>query len=144
MPNLAELAQAIVSVEGPVNLEEIARRVASCCGKEKAGSRIINATHQALKFAQSRGADLVTDDSEFWYTKAQGEEPPVRDRSTESGSTVKAANISLLEIRAAFKIARADNAGGADEDLVRIVAKLLGFKRVGPDLQDRISMGIDS
>jgi hypothetical protein len=144
LPNLAELAQAIVSVEGPINLEEIARRVASCCGKEKAGSRIVNATHQALKYAQSRGADLIAEDSEFWYTKAQSEEPPVRDRSAEVGSTVKAANISLLEIRAAFQIARADNAGGADEHLVRIVAKLLGFKRVGPDLYERISNGIPS
>jgi len=142
LPNLSELAQAIVTVEGPINLEEIARRVASCCGKEKAGSRIINASHQALKFAQSRGVDLISDDSEFWYTKSQSDEPPVRDRSAESGPITKAANISLLEIRAAFKIARADNAGGDDEDLVRIVARLLGFKRVGPELQERISMGI--
>jgi hypothetical protein len=143
LPNLAELAQAIVSVEGPINLDEVARRVASCCGKEKAGSRIVNATHEALKFAQSRGADLISDDSEFWFTKPQGDNPPVRDRSAESGATTKAVNISLLEIRAALSIARADNAGGNDADLVRIVAKLLGFKRVGPDLQERITRGLD-
>lgn len=139
---LSELALMIVGVEGPIHLEEIARRVATCFGKEKAGSRIVTSSHQALKLAQSSGADLITDDTEFWYTKGQCEAPPVRDRSAESGSIVKAANISLLEIRAALKIAREDNAGGGDDDLVRIVARLMGFKRVGPDLQERIALGL--
>ena len=139
---LAELAQKIVAVEGPIHLEEVARRIAACFGKEKAGSRIVTASHKALKTAQSRGADLVTDDTEFWYTKSQAENPPVRDRSAEAGSTLRADNISHLEIRAALKIAREDNAGGNDDDLVRIVAKLFGFKRVGPELQEKIASGL--
>ena len=66
----------------------------------------------------------------------------MRDRSEVSGATIKADNISLLEIRAAFKIARDDNAGGDDADLVRTVARLMGFKRVGSDLQARIAAGL--
>src|ERR1700722_16005121 len=46
----------------------------------------------------------------------------------------KAANISLLEIRAAIQIAREDNAGGDDAELIRTAARLLGFRRVGSDL----------
>jgi len=138
---LANLARKIVDAEGPIHVEEIARRVASCFGKEKAGSRILTATETALSVARSGSADLLTDGI-FWYTRGQSDTPPVRDRSAESGATLKAACISILEIQAAFKIAREDNAGGEDEELVRTVARLLGFKRVGVDLQTRLAEGL--
>ena len=70
--------------------------------------------------------------------------PPVRDRSAESGATLKAANISMLEIEAALRIARDDNAGGADPDLIRSAARLLGFRRVGSDLQERLAAGLSA
>jgi len=138
---LADLAGKIVSAEGPIHEEEVARRVATCFGKEKAGSRILTATRAALSKAKSGNNDLLTD-GVFWYTRGQADTPPVRDRSAETGATLKAETISVLEIKAAFKIARDDNAGGADEDLVRTVARLLGFKRVGADLQARIAEGL--
>jgi hypothetical protein len=138
---LANLARKIVDAEGPIHVEEIARRVASCFGQEKVGSRILTATPAALSLARSRNIDLLSD-SIFWYTRGQADAPPVRDRSAESGATLKASSISMLEIQAAFKIARDDNAGGDDDDLVRTVARLLGFKRVGPDLQARIAEGL--
>jgi hypothetical protein len=47
-----------------------------------------------------------------------------------------------VEIQAAPRIAREDNAGGDDADLVRTAARLLGFRRVGPDPQARISSGL--
>ncbi len=138
---LANLARRIVDAEGPIHVEEIARRVASCFGKEKAGSRILTATESALSVARSGSADLLTDGI-FWYTRGRSDAPAVRDRSAESGATIKAACISILEIQAAFMIAREDNAGGEDEELVRTVARLLGFKRVGADLQARLAEGL--
>jgi len=138
---LANLARWIVDAEGPIHVEEIARRVASCFGKEKAGSRILTATESALSVARKGSADLLTD-GQFWYTRGQSDAPPVRDRSAESGATLKAACISILEIQAAFKIAREDNGGGENEELIRTVARLLGFKRVGADLQARLAEGL--
>jgi hypothetical protein len=138
---LAELARKIVDTEGPIHEEEIARRVAACFGKEKAGSRILTATRAALSRARSGNSDMLTD-GVFWYTQNQADAPPVRDRSAETGTIVKAESISVLEIREAFKIARSDNAGGEDDDLIRTVARMLGFKRVGPDLQARIAEGL--
>lgn len=140
---LADLVQKIVAAEGPIHTEEAARRIASSFGKEKAGSRILSATKSALSHAQARNGDLLSDGI-FWFTRGHAEAPPVRDRSAEAGPTLKAASISMLEIEAALQIARDDNAGGADADLVRTVARLLGFKRVGPDLQARIASGIAS
>lgn len=139
---LADLAKRIVCAEGPIHVEEAARRIASCFGKERVGARILSATKSALSRAQSGDAEFLTDGI-FWYTRQQSEAPPVRDRGTESGATLKAANISMLEVRAAIAIARDDNGGGEDAELVRTAARLLGFKRVGTDLQARIASGLD-
>lgn len=138
---LVHLVREIVEAEGPIHVEEIARRVAACFNRDKAGSRILAVTRKALTNAQSSGADMLTDGG-FYYTRAQADAPPVRDRSAETGATIKADSISLLEIAAAFKIARDDNVGGDGSDLVRSVARLMGFRRVGPDLQARISAGL--
>jgi hypothetical protein len=138
---LDELVRVIVEAEGPVHLDEIARRVAVSFGKEKAGARIVASTRTALASLRSRDAFILCD-ADFWFNEAQAKSLPVRDRSAETGATLKAASISLLEIREALRIAREDNAGGDDEDLIRSAARLLGFKRVGPDLRDRILQGL--
>lgn len=138
---LAELATRIVEAEGPIHQDEAARRIAASFGKEKAGSRIMAATLSALKTGQRQSDDLLNDGT-FWFTRAQANQPPVRDRSAESGATLKAASISMLEIEAALRIARDDNAGGDGPELVRTAARLLGFRRVGPDLQARIAAGL--
>ena len=135
---LSSLAIRIVKAEGPLHIDEIARRIAACFKKEKAGSRIMSATSSALALAKD---DLLSDE-DFWFTREQAENPPVRDRSAEAGATLKAAYLSMSEIRAALQIARADNAGGDDADLVRTAARLLGYRRVGPDLQARITRGL--
>jgi hypothetical protein len=47
-----------------------------------------------------------------------------------------------LEVMAALKIAQVDNAGGEDAELIRSAGRLLGFKRVGPELQERLAAGL--
>ena len=138
---LAGLAARIVQEEGPIHVDEAARRLASCFGKEKAGSRIVAVTKNALAAAQARDGALLSDGT-FWYTQAQANDTPVRDRSNETGATLKAASMSMLEVRAALRIARMDNAGGADAELVRSAARLLGFRRVGVELQERLAAGL--
>ncbi len=138
---LTQLALAIVQLEGPVHVEEVARRVSASFGKEKAGSRIIGVTRAALQKLNGSSGTLRAED-DFWFTEEQAKATPVRDRSAEAGATLKAASISMLEIRAAVKLARDDNAGGDDEDLIRSAARLLGFRRVGPELHDRIAKGL--
>jgi hypothetical protein len=140
---LAELAGKIVYAEGPIHFEEAARRLASAFGKEKAGKRIVAATTMALSKAQA-GDSLLRCDGNFWFTTEQAESPPVRDRSNEEGATLKASNISMLEIKAVLRIANEDNAGGETADLVRAAARLLGFRRVGADLQARLVAGLET
>lgn len=135
---LATTLIKIIEIEGPIHVEEAARRLASCFGKEKAGSRIVSATRDALRHARGMRPDLQKDD-DFWYTKSQFEKPVIRNREEEIGTVLKADYISVIEIKAALEFGREQNAGGSDEELVRSAARLMGFKRVGPDLQARIS-----
>jgi hypothetical protein len=140
---LAELVMRIVREEGPIHVEEVARRVGACFGKEKAGVRIASITKSALQNAKRQFADLLSDDL-FWFTRTHVDNPPVRDRCNETGATLKAASISMLEVMAALKIASEDNAGGEDSELIRSAARLLGFKRVGADLQARMASGLSA
>lgn len=138
---LGPLALKIVESEGPISADEVARRIAACFGREKAGRRILAVTRQALNSQRRIASHLHTDD-DFWFVTAQRDAPPVRDRSAENGATLKADAISMLEIRAALAIARDDNAGGTDADLIRVAARLLGYRRVGSDLQARLAQGL--
>jgi hypothetical protein len=138
LPVLAELVWKIVEAEGPIHIDEAARRVSASYGKEKAGARIIKATRRALLLAQNKYSDLTSEDN-FWFTRDQSISPPVRDRSAESGATLKATAISKLEIREALRLAREDNAGGDDAELIRSAARMMGFKRVGSDLHAQIA-----
>jgi hypothetical protein len=140
---LARLAISIVEAEGPIHVDEVARRIATSFGRDRAGSRIFSATKTALTHARGISPDLVTEDF-FWFTRRQLQYPPVRDRTNEEGATLKASSISLREIRAALNIAREDNAGGDDADLIRSAARLLGFRRVGSELQARLAHGLES
>lgn len=140
---LSDLAKRIVVAEGPIHLEEAARRLAACFGKEKAGSRILTATRSALVQARSSDQNILSDE-DFWFTREHSDAPPVRDRSAETGATLKSTSISMLEIKAALRIARDDNAGGSDADLIRTAARLLGFRRVGSDLQARLAAGLSA
>ena len=138
---LARLADRIVRFEGPIHADEVARRIAASFGKEQAGARIATATRAALAEAARRDKDLVVAD-DFWMTKAQLAQPAVRDRSAEAGSTRNAEYLSLPEIRAALDLARADNAGGSDAELIRAAARLLGYKVVRSGLQARLAEGL--
>ena len=139
---LAELVERIVELEGPIHQEEVARRVADAFGKERAGARINKITVKALRKARQY-SQVLRDGDEFWFTLEQQKSPPVRNRSSEQGPILKARNISLIEIRSALEIARQDNAGGYNDDLIRSAAQLLGFKRVGPDLKARLETGLE-
>lgn len=108
MAELQLLAQRIVEHEGPINAEEVARRISACFGRERAGNRILNVTMRALGALVNRSA--IAFDDGFYLTDEQLNAPPVRDRSDETGATLKASSISLLEIRAALRIAQDDNA----------------------------------
>jgi very-short-patch-repair endonuclease len=143
-PALLESAVArIVAIEGPIHEEEIARRMAACFGKERAGGRIVSTVFAALMRASRKDPKLSTE-GRFWFTHEQREAPVVRDRSQEEGPILKAERISLFEMQAALERARNENGGGTDAELIRAAARYLGFRRVGTDLQQRAQQALSA
>jgi hypothetical protein len=140
--HLVPIVLEVIAQEGPVHVEEIARRVAAAFGKKGLGSRIVTATRHALAAAKRADAELLHDGEEFWSTRTQSDAPPVRDRSGCGPATFRIDAVSMSELQAAVRLAREDNPGGDDAELVRAAARLLGFRRVGPDVQARISRSL--
>jgi hypothetical protein len=134
---LADLVVRIVDVEGPIHIEEVARRISAAFGKNRLGSRIAEATERAVRHALSRDTGL-TRDGRFLVTTSQRADVPVRDRSAETGSILKASYLPPMEIEAAARRLLAESGNMPPQDLTRAVARLLGFQRVGPDLADAI------
>ena len=135
---LADLVVRIVAIEGPIHIDEIARRITTAFGKTKAGSRIVEATGRAVRLALRKDPTLMQD-GHFLLTQAQSAAPPVRDRSAETGSLLKAAYIAPCEIAAATALVRQESGDVSGDDLIRAIARLLGFLRVGSDLSTVIA-----
>ncbi len=141
---LAELVFRIVHMEGPIHQDEVARRLATSFGKERTGGRISDAASRALRLAKRGNESELLSDGQFWFTAQQAEAPPIRDRSREIGTLLKAAYIAPMEIAAALDAAQNDGAGASEDDLVRGAINLMGFKRSGPELTARFKEILNS
>jgi very-short-patch-repair endonuclease len=139
----ADLVRQIVEIEGPILNEEVARRVSAAFGKARTGRRIIKATQRALSAAVHTSQGQMKRDGSFWMTAAQAENPPVRDRSAETGPTVKADALPPFEIRACAKLLASESGAMEPDEMVRAVARTLGFQRVGQDLAAAIQSALD-
>ena len=64
--------------------------------------------------------------------------PPVRDRSRETGTILKANYLPPLEIKAAAEQIQKESGEIEVDEMIRAVARLVGFQRVGPDLFEAI------
>lgn len=138
---IVEALRQIVDVEGPIHIEELARRYASAHGKSRVGNRILEAVKNGVKNAVKNEYFQCKD--EFVATEGQIEKTPVRDRSKESGSTVKPDYISNWEIVACARLASHECGEMSKDELCKTISKIFGFKRSGSDLQDRIGSVLD-
>ena len=131
---LASVVRKVVDVEGPVHLELVARRVADAFGKGRTGTRILEATRKALQFARRDAPGDLLEKDGFWLTSAQSASVPVRNRSEVDGVN-KPAHLPPMEIVAAADWIERESGRVDTKELVREVARLLGFKRTGAELQ---------
>lgn len=137
--SLVETVEQIIVDEGPIHTEEIARRLAAAFGKKKAGKRILEKTREVLRITKPRSELGLVSESDFWWTKEQSEKMPVRDRSETTGTILKAQYIAPAEIQAAAVLIIKESGKVEREELIKSVGHLLGFKRIGSDLYQRIS-----
>ena len=138
---LADLVAKIVAIEGPIHIDEVARRITSAFGRSRAGSRIVDATAVAVRHALHHSLTL-TRDGPILMTLAQAAAPPVRDRSAEPASLINAALLPPCEIAAAAALVRRESGDVSADELTRAIARLLGFRRVGNELSTVIAAAI--
>lgn len=138
---MSDIVSKIVQFEGPIHSDEVARRVASLWGKDRTGSRISAAVDTALKFAGRSGA--ILEENEFWFTPAQRDDCPIRDRATAIASVQKAEMLPPLEIRAAVFQALKQNGSIGRDEITTAVTRMLGFQRTGPDLRGVVLAVVD-
>jgi hypothetical protein len=135
---IGDLIVKIVEIEGPIHIDELARRISTAFGKTRTGTRIVEATMRALRAVTKRPESELRQSGQFVETFGQVEAPPVRDRREESGGVLKAEYLPPMEIAAAAERIRIESGVMTPEETTKAVARLLGFQRVGPDLAEKI------
>jgi len=135
---IGELILKIVEIEGPIHVDELARRISTAFGKARTGARIVEATTRALRALHKRPESVLVQVGAFVLTQGQNTAPPLRDRRAETGGVLKAEYLPPMEIAAAAGRIRIDSGVMTPEETTKAVARLLGFQRVGPDLAETI------
>ena len=133
----------MVEAEGPVHVSLVVRRIADAFGLGRVGRRIQEATQYALQHAQREAPAELLERDGFWLTRQQDADVPVRNRSGVAG-VGKATVLPPMEIVAAADWIERECGRVDDEELVREIARLLGFKRAGAELRRVITGTLDA
>jgi very-short-patch-repair endonuclease len=137
---LAEIVRQVVSIEGPIHMDEIVARVRSLWGLQRAGNRIQAAVARAVTACIRSGA--VAKEGSFY--SLPGATVQVRDRSaTISPSLRRPEMLPPPELRVAALSVIERNYGAAREEVVTIVSRLLGFKATGAQLRATIQQSVE-
>ncbi len=136
---LKELVKQIVACEGPIHIDEVAKRVASCHSLDRAGARIKRVTEIAL-----RNSNSLKNDGLFWRL-AVGDDLEVRDRSQVTSVSLKSAEfLPPQEIDLALRQIIKGGVRVQESELIQHTAKMFGFLRCGPDLKKAITLVLAS
>ena len=140
-PELAALAARVVRDEGPIHVEEVARRVRQAFALNRTGHRILDAISAALEWAERR--DLVIREGAFWSPSDRGLSMP-RYRREAASPLRRADRIAPYEYRLAINAVLRACAGAARPGLIAEVARVLGFERTGNGLDRAVSTELDA
>jgi hypothetical protein len=129
----------IVQTEGPVHFDEVAKRITDAAGIAKLGSRIRYTLTQALDQAQDEHKVVVKGDF-LWALEMQT--AIVRDRSKLPASYKKLSLVAPEEIQEAIRQVVGDSIMISEQELVPLVARLLGFSRVTDEMKQQLSEAV--
>lgn len=134
----------IIEKEGPIHLEELARRYANSHGR-KATEKVVQEVERHVRaMARVAGTRVVFEDP-FVMTPEQRDAPPVRRRgdSLLPGTLQKADMLPHREVDAAILLAIANNGPMTIDELVRATAYVFGFQKAGSLIAAAIRKRID-
>lgn len=140
--DLARCGARIVETEGPVHIDEVAKRLSRLWGYQRTGSRINAAVKSAADRAERRNTIQYVDGAarQFLDLRDRTEKAGVRDRSGVRSSTLrKFEMLPPMEIRQGILAAVERNIGINAADCAREVSRMLGFKSLGADLRECVA-----
>ncbi len=138
---LAMAIERVVSNEGPVHEDIIIRRVRGAWGVGRAGNRIRTTFHEVFTELAARGV-LVRDRDGFLSLKGK-EVGPVRvpvDGQPETERAIE--HVALSEIAQAVLYVVREAKAVEQEELVRHIARVFGWRRTGDGIVARIGDAI--
>lgn len=133
---LDEIVTEIVKNEGPIHIKETARRVAEFWGMKKTGKKVLKIVENLIRYSES-----VKRNGDFLW-REEMKTPPIRRcnkdeffRPIEYVCLEEIAKAAFLVVKKEYCISKAD--------LIKQVAKILGYDRAGDNMQNRIEKGIE-
>ena len=132
---LADWLVEIVDLEGPIHLDEAARRVARALGVKRVGRRISAAFRRAANLAASEERFVVAGDF-LWSLSTR--EAVVRDRSALPSAARKIELVCDQELEWAICLALSSSGRIEEDDLPRCAMGVLGFDRTSREADARV------
>jgi len=131
----------IVTIESPIHVAEIARRIADAAGISRVTERLRSAIEQVI--AEAAADKHITRRGDFcWMTGAI--DTPLRNRAYLPPVSRKMEYVAAEEIDAALRYCLAESYGMPTDDLIRACGRALGFERLGDDNQAVVEARIEA
>ena len=138
---MARLVRQVVAGEGPIHGEEVARRIREAFGLARTGRRVLEAVVAALELCLQQGT--IRRDGEFWSAISAQLKAP-RNRRDASIALRRSDRIAPEEYCLAIQGVLKTSVAATKQELVISVARLLGFDRLGSDLEEQITRQVDA
>jgi very-short-patch-repair endonuclease len=138
---LAQIARAVVKVEGPIHEDEIARRIASFWGNQRTGARISAAVHEALQEAVRQR--WVTEEGGFFLPTGM-RQVPIRNRESVASSSLRKPDmLPPQEVRSALIHVIQMNVGAGTDEAIVQTSRMLGFRSTSGQLKQIVMREVE-
>ncbi len=133
---VTEALRKVVDIEGPVHLNEAAKRLAESAGFARVGARILGHISNAAAYGERNGILFVENDFLF----ADDSKPlKVRDRSELPAASKKIELVSTEEIQKALITAISAAFSLSEEDAISEALSMMGFQRSTTKAKQQVS-----
>ena len=137
---LIDLVKQIVTLEGPVHVDEVVVRLRAAWGLKRTGARIQAAVERAIHAAVRFDGMIMTER----FLSMADTIISIRDRSAVVSDTLRKPDmLPPQEIDVAILDTLQKNYGAGLVEIAQYVARLFGFKATSPQLRDTIRARID-
>ena len=137
---LTALVEEVVTIEGPIHVDEVVARIRDAWGLKRVGARIQDAVEKAIALGVALGR-LQQDER---FLSVPGTTSKVRDRSQVASSALrKPEMLPPAEIREAVLHIVRTNFGATSDQVVQTVSRAVGFKSTSNQLREAIQKVVE-